>query len=214
MVMSRLTELRTRALKSYTIKRDQGENPYFLGIEILIEQIRLQEWARRMHVQSAADIQSLLAQSEDEDAAIWWNRICYAISRTELLREITFPRLLDSFPRFRMCINQMEQILPPGYSTLQRGFCPTIKLLYKACQESLTFINANTASTALKNTAVRLRVVGVDLFRGRVPVDYLLNPYWRKPQLLRKNIIGILADIGTILGRISDPHPCLKNAFN
>lgn len=82
------------------------------------------------------------------------------------------------------------------------AFQPTIEMLFSSCQQSLKLVISQTHSANFRSIAVRMKILSLDCF-GRTPtIDELLNPHLRRPQLLRKNIIGVLGDIGATLGKL------------
>lgn len=81
------------------------------------------------------------------------------------------------------------------------SFHPTIEMLFSTCQKSLHYIVSQTHSASLRSIALRMKVLGLDYYGAAPTIDELLNPYVRPSKLLRKNIIGVLSDIGATLGK-------------
>ena len=92
---------------------------------------------------------------------------------------------------------------------------PTIRLLYEASIQSITSAASHMTQDVkrMKELATRMKIWGMDLFTGLLPLDELLNPNdentlvsynkLAKSGLLRYNLIGIWADVAATLGIMS-----------
>ena len=89
---------------------------------------------------------------------------------------------------------------------------PTIRLLYEASLQAVSSAASHMTQDVkrMKELATRVKIWGMDLFTGLLPLDELLNPNRedgmktaKDSNLLRHNIVGIWADVAATLGIIS-----------
>ena len=291
-----LAALCTATLRMATIVRllQKSKDPkkFMIGAGLLVEQSRTEEWARRMHVQTTADLQHQLPTANARKTVLTllkglqeWGAeaermfASYGFDLADLDREPTKLKSLSTKLQWMTAgYTDMKELVktlkslntglwtiappPPGYRlqavtddsedegqapesgisseghydltssdnerrllsnssthVLSIGserrdpdvlpireeeapYRPIIELLYSTCQKTLGLAipHVQEGAEVFRSVAIQLKVWESNLFLGPITLDEMLNPRQRKPTLLREHIIGVLTDIGNILG--------------